>query len=84
MYHKDIFCMRVKKLRKRAKEQQKDLAAAVGMTQASVSDIENGRKTTSFEKLALICEHYNVTADYLLGLTDEPRPLIPHEKEGDI
>jgi len=80
MYHKDIFCMRVKKLRKNAGEQQKELAEAVGMSQAAVSDIENGRKTTTFEKLALICQHYNVTADYLLGLTDEPRPL--EQKEG--
>ena len=80
MYHKDVFCMRVKKLRKSAGEQQKELAEAVGMSQAAVSDIENGRKTTTFEKLALICQHYNVTADYLLGLTDEPRPL--EKKEG--
>ena len=74
MYHKDIFCMRVKKLRKNAKEQQKDLAEA--------SDIENGRRTTSFENLASICTHYNVSADYLLGLIDEPRTLTPPKKEG--
>ena len=51
MYHKDIFCMRVKKLRKNAKEQQKDLAEAIGVSQAAISDIENGRRTTSFENL---------------------------------
>ena len=45
-------------------------------------EIENGRKTTTKEKLALICRHYNVSADYLLGLTDEPRPLVQQEKEG--
>jgi len=55
MYHKDIFCMRVKKLRKNAKEQQKDLAEAIGVSQAAISDIENGRRTTSFENLASIC-----------------------------
>ena len=54
MYHKDIFCMRVKKLRKNAKEQQKDLAEAIGVSQAAISDIENGRRTTSFENLASI------------------------------
>lgn len=79
MLHKDIFCMRVKKLRKARGEQQKDLAKAIGATQASISDIENGRKTTSFDKLAAICQHYNVSADYLLGLIDEPKPL---KKEG--
>ena len=57
MYHKDIFCMRVKKLRKNAKEQQKNLAEAIGVSQAAISDIENGRRTTSFENLASICTH---------------------------
>ena len=37
MYHKDIFCMRVKKLRKNTKEQQKDLAEAIGVSQAATS-----------------------------------------------
>ena len=75
MLHKDIFCMRVKKLRKSMNEQQKDLAEAIGTTQAAISDIENGRRATSFDKLAAICMHYNVSADYLLGLIDDPRPL---------
>lgn len=75
MYHKDIFCIRVKKLRKGAGEQQKDLAEAVGMSQTSISEVESGKKATTLDKVALICRHYNVTADYLLGLTDELRPL---------
>ena len=37
--------------------------------------MENGRKGTTMEKLAVLCRHYNISADYLLGLTDEPRPL---------
>ncbi len=84
MLHKDIFCIRVKKLRKGRGEQQKDLAEAIGAAQASISDIENGRKATSFDKLAAICRHYNVSADYLLGLTDEARPLDPEKKEGTV
>ena len=84
MLHKEIFCIRVKKLRKGRGEQQKDLAEAIGAAQASISDIENGRKATSFDKLAAICRHYNVSADYLLGLTDEARPLDPEKKEGTV
>ena len=72
MLHKDVFCMRVKKLRKSRGEQQTDLATAIGATQATISDIENGRRATSFDRLAAICIHYNVSADYLLGLRDEP------------
>ena len=75
MLHKDVFCMRVKKLRKDRKEQQIELADAIGVKQSTISDIENGRRTTSFDKLAAICRHYNVSADYLLGLIDGPRPV---------
>ena len=82
MLHKDVFCMRVKKLRKSRGEQQTDLATAIGATQATISDIENGRRATSFDRLAAICIHYNVSADYLLGREDEPRPLNDEKKEG--
>lgn len=76
MLHKDIFCIRLKKLRKARGEQQVDLAAAIGIAQTQISAIENGKQGTSFDKLAAICQHYNVSADYLLGLIDEPRPLV--------
>ena len=82
MLYKEIFAIRVKNLRKAHGEQQKELAEAIGATQATISDIENGRKATSFDRLAAICQHYNVSADYLLGLIDEPRTLIPPKKEG--
>ena len=82
MLYKEIFAIRVKKLRKAHGEQQKELTEAIGATQATISDIENGRKVTSFDRLAEICKHYNVSADYLLGLIDEPRALIPPKKEG--
>ena len=51
------------------------LAEVLGISQNQVSEMENGKKTTTFERLVLICEHYNVSADYLLGLIDEPRPF---------
>lgn len=82
MYHRELFSARLKEIRKERGEQQTKLANAVGLAQAQISAIENGRQTTSFEKLALICRHYNISADYLLGLTDEPRPL--EEKEGNL
>ena len=75
MLHRDIFCIRLKKLRKDRGEQQKDLAESIGLSQTQISTIESGKQGTSFDKLAAICQHYNVSADYLLGLIDEPRPL---------
>ncbi len=79
MFHKDLYGLRLKKLRNRAGEKQADLAELLGVKPNQIVEMENGRKTTTFEKLTIICQHYNVSADYLLGLIDEPRPL---QKEG--
>ena len=75
MYSNELFGIRLRELRRRAKETQKELACLLGVKQNQIGEMENGRGASTFAKLALICEHYNVTADYLLGLTDEPRPL---------
>ena len=51
-----------------------DLADFIGAAKNSISEIENGKRTTTAEKIALICEHYRISADYLLGLSDDPTP----------
>ena len=90
MYSNDLFGTRLKCLRKDRGETQKDLADFLGIKQNQIGEMENGRKASTFAKLALLCEHYNISADYLLGLTDEPRPLrqddtagFPHRHPGD-
>ena len=75
MEFKDIFSQRLQTLRKSAGENQETLGAVIGIGKTGVSEMENGRKTTTLEKLAVICQHYNISADYLLGLTDQRRPL---------
>jgi len=68
--------------RKDRGETQKDLADFLGIRQNQIGEMENGRKASTFAKLALLCEHYNISADYLLGLTDEPRPLRQDDGAG--
>jgi len=75
MFDKTLFGQRVCELRKDHGEKQPALAELLDISVPQVSDIENGKKGTSLERFALICEHYNVSADYLLGLTDEPKPF---------
>lgn len=72
MFTKELFGQRLKDVRRNAGEKQEELAAVIGVTKTQVSEMENGKKTTTVEKVALICEHYRVSADYLLGLKDEP------------
>ena len=82
MFHKDLYGLRLKKLRNLSGERQADMAEVLGEKPKQIMEMEKRRKNTTMEKLALICRHYNVSADYLLGLTDEPRPLVQQEKEG--
>ena len=72
MFTKESFGQRLRQLRKDARETQEDLAAILQVTKTQISDMEKGKKTTTIEKLVLICEHYRVSSDYLLGLKDDP------------
>lgn len=72
MFTKEIFGQRLLELRKQHHETQPELGKIIGIGKSRVSEIENGKNTTTIEKFALICEHYKVSANYLLGLSDDP------------
>ena len=72
MFNKEIFGARLKALRKSKGEKQDDLAEVLGIKKSQVCEMEKRYKTTTLERFALICEHYQVSADYLLGFTDQP------------
>ena len=80
MYNNKLFGARLRELRSERKETQRDLAELLGVKQNQIGEMENGRKASTFARLAMLCEHYNVSADYLLGLTDQRRLL----REGEI
>ena len=73
MFTKELFGRRLLEVRKQNNETQPDLAKAIGTVKSHISEMENGKKTTTSEKIAKICQHYHVSADYLLGLSDDPR-----------
>ena len=75
MTTKEIFSQRMRELRKQTGQTQKVLAELLDVSVNQISEMEKGTRMTTLEKLAVICQHYNVSADYLLGLTDERRPL---------
>lgn len=72
MFTKAEFGKRLLEVRKQNHETQPDLAKVIGTVKSHISEMENGKMTTTIEKFALICEHYKVSADYLLGLSDDP------------
>ena len=71
MFQREIFAKRLRDLRKKAKESRDDLAKVIDVSVSQISEMENGRKGTTLDRLVLLCEHFQVSADYLLGLKDE-------------
>ena len=71
MFKKEEFGRKLKKLRLEHRENQAALAEILGVSVAQISEMENGNKSTTLEKFALICEHYQVSADYLLGFREK-------------
>ena len=72
MFSREEFGKRVKEARQKAGETQTDLGLYLGVKKSQVSELENGNTSTTVENVAMICEHYKISADYLLGLKDEP------------
>lgn len=80
MFDQALFGERLCQLRKAMGETQPTLAGILGLSIPKISEMERGKKGTTFEKLTLICEHYGVCADYLLGLCDDPSPYRGQEQ----
>lgn len=66
---------RIRELREDRDFSQSTIAKVIKTTQQQYSKIETGKSDISGEKLKLLAEFYNVSADYILGLTDNERPL---------
>ncbi len=70
----------LKRFRKEKKITQKDIAEYLNLTPQMYQYYEsNGGLSADF--IRKIAEYYNVSADYLLGLTDKPRHEEYDEEE---
>ena len=65
---------RIRDLREDRDLSQKELAAYLNCSQVSYSYYELGKRTIPPEILVALAAYHGVSVDYLLGLTDEPKP----------
>lgn len=70
-----IYTKRMRDTREDNDEMQKEIAAALKMTTQQYQLYESGKRKIPIDKFKEFCEHYNISADYLLGIIDEPRPI---------
>ncbi len=66
---------RLKDLREDHNLDQEEIAKILKTTQPQYSRYERGEREIPIHKLVELCKLYNVTADYIIGLTDQPRPM---------
>ncbi len=74
------FNERLRELREDNNLKQKELAEKILVDQRSLSFYEIGKYEPNIETLKKIALYFNVSVDYLLGLTDEIKPY-PRSKK---
>ena len=74
MFDKNVFGNRIRSLRKARGVSQTDLGKALSFYKSRISDIENGKNSTTIENLYALAKYFDVSSDYLIGLTDNPDP----------
>ena len=70
MFNKKEMGRKISELRKKNNFSQTELGNKLGYQQSDISRIEKGTKDLTFPALVDIAKLFNVSADYLLGLTD--------------
>ena len=66
---------RMRDLREDSDYKQETVARFLGVSQTYYSRYELGKVPLPLEKFITLCKLYNISADYLLGFTNEPKPL---------
>ena len=58
------------------KQTMDEVSAATGVSKSLIQSLEDDsvNRSVGYDKVAKLAAHYNVTTDYLLGLSDDPAP----------
>ena len=78
------FNLRLKQLRQRHKLTQSELADILGLKPTAISNYESKRNEPSFDKLIALSNYFDVSCDYLLGISDAYLPVGGEVLDKDI
>ncbi len=67
----ETFSKRLKELRKKNKLSQQEVSIKTHISQSNISSYELGQNKPTIDAIIALCKFFNVSADYLIGLTDE-------------
>lgn len=74
----DKFNENLKAARERKGISQKDMAESIGVAKSTYSLYESGNREPNVQTIKKIADILNVSADELLGITDEPITIAAH------
>ena len=71
----EVLYKRLRDIREDKDLTQSDIAKVLNTSQGYYSKYELGKREMPLHHLKTLCKFYNITADYFLGFTKEPKPL---------
>lgn len=74
--YREIFASRIKKARIEAGYTQQQVSELTGIPQPNITRYETGKLEPDLEKLGILAQFYNISVNWLLGITIEPIPKI--------
>lgn len=69
------FHKRIRDTREDNDLRQEDIAEILGITKQQYQLYESGKRDFRYYHIIALAKYYKLSADYLLGLTNEPRKL---------
>lgn len=75
-----MFHERLRNLREKENITREHLAKSLDITYSALSKYETGKREPDFEILQKLASYFNVTTDYLLGISEYDEPM--HQKVG--
>lgn len=66
------FPVRLKEIRSQKHYSQKQVASAIGITDTLYQKYEYGKTKPAYDVIIKLCKFFDISADYLLGLSDNP------------
>jgi len=69
------FAQRLKQLREEKELSQRELAKLINIAHSTLGMYEIGEREPDFNTVSRLAAFFNTSVDYLLGRTDDPRPI---------
>lgn len=69
----ELYIKRIRDLREDSDKTQQEIADYLGTSQTMYARYERGANELPIHHLLKLCKYYEVSADYILGLSDNPK-----------